>query len=389
VTATVSTLALEAVLTLSIFMGLLALIFWHVQREEPTSFWLAAWLVACAIFAFSRLMQYATLSDSRYIVAARIVLTVGYSLAWLGYEFANSFLVYHPPRWERSLMIILTALPIIFLWTSSFILTNEVVIRRPPFSGEFHGVVAGFLYLPVSLLILALGMVPPLRLIKAKNSHRRENLLLAMGYLFVILFSLNDIIATSLSLHWIRLSDFSYMPVAILFSYIQVGRYAQLYKDLNGQVRARTAELSQANETLRSEIAERRHAELEAAAIAEVGRDISTSLQLGIVLERIASHARILLDAVTGAVYLTEPDATTLRAIAAIGPDADEIKHDPLNIGEGILGIIAYRKKGEIVNNTNSDPRAITIIGTEVTPDEHLMGVPLLSRDRLTGLIAV
>jgi PAS domain S-box-containing protein len=127
----------------------------------------------------------------------------------------------------------------------------------------------------------------------------------------------------------------------------------------------------------------------ESAAIAEVGRNISATLQLDTVLERIALYARDLLKGRVSAVYLSEPSGQELRAIAAFGDDADEIKNDPLQIGSGILGNIAQSKRGEIVNDTVSDPRAITIKGTDFDPDEHLMGVPVLSKDQLTGLLVV
>ncbi len=127
----------------------------------------------------------------------------------------------------------------------------------------------------------------------------------------------------------------------------------------------------------------------EAAAIAEVGRGISATLQLDNVLERIALYAKDLLRAETSAVYLTEPGAPLLRAISAIGVDSDEIKNDPLQLGIGILGDIAMRKFGEIVNDTTADSRAIPVKGTEMLPHEHIMGVPVLSNDQLTGLLVV
>ena len=127
----------------------------------------------------------------------------------------------------------------------------------------------------------------------------------------------------------------------------------------------------------------------QAAAIAKAGRDISETLQLDVILERIATSAQDLLKARTCAVYLPDPGTPTLRAIAALGPFADEIKQDPLNLGDGILGSIALRRSGEIINFVANDPRAIHVTGTEVIPIEHLMGVPVLSKDQLTGLIAV
>jgi PAS domain S-box-containing protein len=127
----------------------------------------------------------------------------------------------------------------------------------------------------------------------------------------------------------------------------------------------------------------------EAAAIAEVGRDISATLQLDIVLERIALYAMNLLHAETSAVYLADTATSTLRAIAALGVDSEEIKNDPLPIGAGILGNIALQNIGEIVNNTANDPRTIIVKGTEKNPLEHIMGVPILMKDKHTGLLAV
>lgn len=127
----------------------------------------------------------------------------------------------------------------------------------------------------------------------------------------------------------------------------------------------------------------------EAAAIAEVGRDISATLQLDIVLERIAAYAMNLLHAETSAVYLADAATSTLRAIAALGADSEAIKNDPLPIGAGILGKIALQNIGEIVNDTENDPRTIIVKGTDKNPLEHIMGVPILMKDKHTGLLAI
>ena len=127
----------------------------------------------------------------------------------------------------------------------------------------------------------------------------------------------------------------------------------------------------------------------EAAAIAEVGRDISATLQLDVVLERIVSYAMELLHAETSTVFLTDSSTSTLRAIAALGKDSQELKNHPLVIGTGILGNIAQQNIGEIVNDTATDPRAITVQGTKDEPHEHIMGVPIVLKDRHTGLLAI
>ena len=127
----------------------------------------------------------------------------------------------------------------------------------------------------------------------------------------------------------------------------------------------------------------------ETAALAEVGRDVSATLDIETVLERIVTYAKNLLQAETSAVYLPDADSNLLRGIAVVGQDAEEIKNSPMSIGEGILGNIAEQQTGEIVNNAEKDPRARKVAGTPESVYEHLMGVPVLSKDRLSGLMAV
>jgi PAS domain S-box-containing protein len=127
----------------------------------------------------------------------------------------------------------------------------------------------------------------------------------------------------------------------------------------------------------------------ETMALTEVGRDISATLDLEDVLKRIVAYAKELLRAETSAVYLPEIESNLLRGIAVVGVDAEEIKNSPMMIGEGILGNIAEKKIGEIVNNAENDPRARIVEGTPESLYEHLVGVPILSKERLSGLMAI
>jgi len=127
----------------------------------------------------------------------------------------------------------------------------------------------------------------------------------------------------------------------------------------------------------------------EMSALVEVGRDISASLDAETVLESIATHAKDLLNGDLSALFLPEGDGTSFRAIAAVGDEADKVRNDIIKQDEGILGNIAKNKIGEIVNDVNNDPRAITIAGTDISPDEHLLAVPLMANEKLNGLMAV
>ena len=64
----------------------------------------------------------------------------------------------------------------------------------------------------------------------------------------------------------------------------------------------------------------------ESSALAEVGRDLSSSLDLATVMDRIAGHAKDLLRAGNSAIFVPDPGTTTYRAIVAVGDIADAIK---------------------------------------------------------------
>ena len=128
----------------------------------------------------------------------------------------------------------------------------------------------------------------------------------------------------------------------------------------------------------------------ETTALAEVGREISATLDLKSVLQRIAEYAINILQGITVAVYVPDDSFKTLNPISVLGVEAEEILGQPLKIGSGIIGTIAENKQGEIVNDASHDSRAVTIDGTEENvADEHLMGVPIMSQDRVTGVLAI
>ena len=127
----------------------------------------------------------------------------------------------------------------------------------------------------------------------------------------------------------------------------------------------------------------------EMAALAEVGREMSATLQLSSVLELIAERAKRLLNADTSAVYLPDEDGVTYRAVVALGGLADALRGDPIELGSGILGSLVATGEAEVINHTLSDPRARTIAGTPEDVEDRLMAAPLTSRGTVAGIMAV
>ena len=126
----------------------------------------------------------------------------------------------------------------------------------------------------------------------------------------------------------------------------------------------------------------------EMAALADVGREMSATLELTVVLELIADRAQTLLKADSSAVFLPGDDVETYRAVVALGAIADAVRADAVERGKGILGELLTTGQAEVINSTSDDPRAITIPGTDET-DDRLMAAPLISRGQVAGIMAV
>ena len=127
----------------------------------------------------------------------------------------------------------------------------------------------------------------------------------------------------------------------------------------------------------------------ETAALAEVGRDISSTLDLARVMDRIAHHARDLLHCDNSAIFLPEPGGASYRAIVAVGTVAEQIRATDITAGAGIIGSIVTAGRPEFVNDTQKDPRGIQIVGTEREENERLMVAPLVAGTAVKGAMAV
>jgi len=127
----------------------------------------------------------------------------------------------------------------------------------------------------------------------------------------------------------------------------------------------------------------------ETAALAEVGRDISSTLDLSTVMDRIARHAKDLLHADNSAIFLPDAGARTHRAIVAVGEIADAIKATEVVSGSGIIGSLLEAGRAEYINNVQADSRAIQIPGTVRQSNERLMVAPLVAGTTVRGAMAV
>jgi GAF domain-containing protein/CheY-like chemotaxis protein len=129
----------------------------------------------------------------------------------------------------------------------------------------------------------------------------------------------------------------------------------------------------------------------EMAALAEVGQEISATLDVQSVLQRIGERIQSLLAADSVALFLADADGHAYRPILALGELAEALKADTILEGEGIIGDVIRRRTPEFVNDTGKDPRTVDIPGTDdyLPSIERLMVAPLIARDRVTGVAGV
>ena len=135
---------------------------------------------------------------------------------------------------------------------------------------------------------------------------------------------------------------------------------------------------------------ETQHRANEMSALTDIGREISETLELNIVLDRIATNAQRVLSADTGAVLLLQSDGETLKPISVVGSEAEVILVETFKLGEGMIGAIAASGTADMIHNTSRDPRGIHIPGTaETSEGEQLMVAPLILQQNVIGAMAV
>ncbi|GAB4541131.1 MAG: hypothetical protein Fur002_09040 [Anaerolineales bacterium] len=127
----------------------------------------------------------------------------------------------------------------------------------------------------------------------------------------------------------------------------------------------------------------------EMAALAQIGRDISSTLSVNEILQKVSNYMLDLLRGVSTAVFIPDEGFKTLQPIAAAGKDAEAIAKDHVDMGAGILGEVALAKKGRIINDASSDKNALVVEGTQQAEHEHLLVAPILTQDELRGLLVV
>jgi signal transduction histidine kinase len=146
---------------------------------------------------------------------------------------------------------------------------------------------------------------------------------------------------------------------------------------------AKNVELAHA----KAELEQKSH---ELNALYEVEKELSAALDLDALLERILVRAASLLSAEAGSIALLTRGGDALELRTVIGPAAERLRHQRLELGQGLLGWCVAHRQGVISNHAADDPRHATTFAREhaVRP-RSLIAAPVISGDTVVGGIEV
>jgi len=127
------------------------------------------------------------------------------------------------------------------------------------------------------------------------------------------------------------------------------------------------------------------------ATLNEVGRTITSTLELRTVLNLIMDKAVEILNAEAGSLLLVDPDTGDLVFEVVLGPTSSEIQGTRLPAGTGIVGTVAMTAEPIIVNEAQTDARWFAGLDTRsgdfVT--RALIAVPMIAKGRVVGVLEV
>ncbi|MCC6986172.1 MAG: GAF domain-containing protein, partial [Anaerolineales bacterium] len=127
------------------------------------------------------------------------------------------------------------------------------------------------------------------------------------------------------------------------------------------------------------------------ATIANVARELSSTLDMDSVVQIVAQNVHNLFDARDTILRLLDEDGQTLVTRLALGKYAKENAASKLELGKGITGAIAQTGIAEVVENLQLDPRRQHVVGTpdEDEDPETMMVAPLIASNKTIGVISV
>jgi PAS domain S-box-containing protein len=122
-------------------------------------------------------------------------------------------------------------------------------------------------------------------------------------------------------------------------------------------------------------------------AVHTIAEEITRELDLSTLLDLIVQRAVDLLGATKSVIYLWDEGTHTLRPRAWYNT-SEQLSDLHFKLGEGVVGVVAQRREGLIINDYQHPPYAhLTIV--QLPAPAAIIAEPLVYRDRLVGVLVV
>ena len=145
----------------------------------------------------------------------------------------------------------------------------------------------------------------------------------------------------------------------------------------------KNAELARATTMLQ----ERQH---ELNVLYEVEKELSATIDLGGLLERILRRATQLLKGEAGTIALLTAAGDALELKTVLGPAAARLRGVKLALGQGLIGWSVAQRQAAIVNHADGDPRhAADFARDHDLQPRSLMVAPVFSGDSVVGAVEI
>jgi len=118
----------------------------------------------------------------------------------------------------------------------------------------------------------------------------------------------------------------------------------------------------------------------------EIGVELASSLDHNKVMELALEKAEVLCHAETSSIWEVDHSRGELFFRVVRGTAAEEIRGLRVPLGSGIVGSVARKAEGEIVNDVASDPRWRGDLGSHFKT-RAILAVPLLAQGRVVGVL--
>ena len=140
----------------------------------------------------------------------------------------------------------------------------------------------------------------------------------------------------------------------------------------------------------RSEQALRRRNE-ELAALVEVNRAVSSSLEIDEVLEATLEGIQEIMPVEAGCLVLLDEESDQLRCRQALCPERGSVADACITCNEGLIARVVASGETELLNDVGAGPHVSEDLGFEVegVAPESVLCVPLSVRERTIGAIAL